>query len=134
MIQKIDHIGIAVRSLDEGIKLYRDTLGMKLHAVEEVTEQKVRVAMFDVAGVHIELLEPTSEDSPIAKFLEKQGPGMHHICYEVDDVDESLNEFQEKGIRAIDKSSRPGAAGKRVGFLHPKSTASVLIELNSSEK
>ena len=131
MMKKIDHIGIAVNSLEESIPLYRDVMGMHLHAVEEVAEQKVKVAMFEVGDVHIELLEPTSPDSPIAKYLEKNGPGMHHICYEVEDVDASLGEMGAKGVRLIDQASRPGAGGKRVGFLHPKSTGSVLVELNS---
>lgn len=134
MMKKIDHIGVAVHSLEESIPLYRDAFGMTLHAIEEVAEQKVKVAMFEVGDVHIELLEPTSPDSPIAKFLEKNGPGMHHICYEVDDVDSSLQEIAGKGIRLIDQASRSGAAGKRVAFLHPKSTGSVLVELNSMDK
>ena len=133
MIEKIGHIGIAVRSLEESIPLYRDVFGLPFLGIEEVAEQKVKVAMFDVGGVHIELLEPTSEDSPIAKFMEKNGPGMHHICYKVDDVDESLNEIGAKGIRLIDETSRGGAGGTRVGFLHPKSTGSVLVELNSTK-
>lgn len=133
MIEKIGHIGIAVRSLEESIPLYRDVFGLPFLGIEEVAEQKVKVAMFDVGGVHIELLEPTSEDSPIAKFMEKNGPGMHHICYKVDDVDESLNEIGAKGIRLIDETSRGGAGGTRVGFLHPKSTGSVLVELNSKK-
>lgn len=131
MMKKIDHIGVAVNSLEESIPLYRDVMGMKLHAIEEVPDQKVKVAMFEVGNVHIELLEPTSPDSPIAKYLEKNGPGMHHICYEVDNVDASLEQIGEKGVRLIDQQSRPGAGGKRVGFLHPKSTGSVLVELNS---
>jgi len=131
MMKKIDHIGIAVKSLEESIPLYRDVYGLKLHAIEEVAEQKVKVAMFEIGDVHIELLEPTSDESPIAKFLEKKGPGMHHICYEVDDVDSSLGEYAKKEVVLIDKVSRPGAQGKKVGFLHPKSTGSVLTELNS---
>lgn len=131
MIQKISHIGIAVNTLDESIPLYRDALGLEFHGTEEVAEQKVRVAMFNVGGVHIELLEPTSDDSPIARFLASKGPGMHHICYEVDDVDATLKEVSEKGIRLIDQTSRPGAGGTRVAFLHPKSTGGVLVELNS---
>jgi len=131
MMKKIDHIGIAVKSLDESIPLYRDVYGLKLHAIEEVAAQKVKVAMFEIGEVHIELLEPTSEDSPIAKFLEKKGPGMHHICYEVENVDDALKDADEKGVKLIDKSSRGGAGGARVGFLHPKSTGSVLTELNS---
>ena len=131
MIKKIDHIGIAVQSLDESIPLYRDALGLELHGIEEVAEQKVRVAMFDAGGVHIELLEPTSEDSPIAKYLASKGPGMHHICYEVEDVDDALTSLKSKEIRLIDETSRTGADGAKVGFLHPKSTGSVLVELNS---
>ncbi len=131
MIRKIDHIGIAVPDLEEGIKLYRDVMGLKLHAVEVVPDQKVKVAMFEAGDVHIELLEPTSEDSPISKFIEKSGGGLHHMCYEVDDVDDCLTEYSEKGVRLIDQTSRPGAMGKKVGFLHPKSTGKVLVELNS---
>jgi methylmalonyl-CoA/ethylmalonyl-CoA epimerase len=133
MIRNIGHIGIAVRSLEESIPLYRDVFGLPLIGTEEVVEQKVRVAMFDVGGVHIELLEPTSDDSPIAKYLEKNGPGMHHLCFQVDDVDDSLNSIAARGIRLIDETSRGGAGGTRVGFLHPKSTGSVLIELNSKK-
>lgn len=131
MMKKIDHIGIAVHKLEDSIPLYRDAYGMNLHAVEEIAEQKVKVAMFEVGNVHIELLEPTSEDSPIAKFLEKNGEGMHHICYEVEDVDGALKTLGEKEIRLIDKTARIGAGGKKVGFLHPKSTGKVLTELNS---
>jgi methylmalonyl-CoA/ethylmalonyl-CoA epimerase len=131
MMKKIEHIGIAVHSLEETIPLYRDVFGLEYHGSEEVAEQKVRVAMFDVGGVHIELLEPTSEDSPIAKYLEKNGPGMHHICYEVEDVNKSLEAIGEAGVRLIDKTARTGAGGTKVGFLHPKSTFGVLTELNS---
>ncbi len=132
MFKKIDHIGIAVKSLDESIPLYRDAYGMHLHLIEEVPEQKVKIAMFEIGDVHIELLEPTSDDSPIAKFLEKKGPGMHHICYEVDDVDGTLEEVSAQDVQLIDKKSRNGAGGKKVAFLHPKSTGSVLTELNAS--
>ncbi len=131
MIRKIGHIGIAVQNLEEGIKLYRDVYGLNLLAIEEVSDQKVKVAMFEVGDVHIELLEPTSEDSPIAKHLDKRGPGLHHLCFNVDDVDESLKVMDEKGVRLIDHESRAGASGTRVGFLHPKATAGVLTELNS---
>lgn len=130
-MKKIDHIGIAVNSLEEGIELYRDKLGLHLHSVEEVPDQKVKVAMFEIGEVHIELLEPTSPDSPIAKYLEKKGPGMHHICFEVEDVDKSLTNLGNNEVRLIDQKSRTGAGGKKVGFLHPKSTGSVLMELNS---
>jgi methylmalonyl-CoA/ethylmalonyl-CoA epimerase len=132
-MKKIDHIGIAVTSLEAHIPLYRDAFGMELHSIEEVEEQKVRVAMFEVGDVHIELLEPTSEDSPIAKYLEKNGEGMHHICYEVEDVEESLEVLKEKDVRLIDEHAREGAGGTRVAFLHPKSTGRVLTELNSKD-
>ena len=133
MIKKMGHIGIAVSNLEEGIKLYRDGFGLKFIGTDEVEEQGVRVAMFEAGEVHIELLEPLHDESPIAKFLEKNGPGMHHICYEVDDVDNALETMASRGIRLIDKQSRPGASGTRVGFLHPKSTGSVLVELNSKD-
>ncbi len=130
-MNKIDHIGIAVLDLEAGIALYSDVFGLEPGGVEEVPEQKVRTAMFATGDVNIELLEPTAEDSPVAKFLEKKGPGVHHICFEVDDVDIQLKRFASKGIDLIDRESRRGSAGKRVGFLHPKSTSGVLIELCS---
>lgn len=134
MIEKIDHIGIAVKDLDAAVEIYRDQLGLKLVHMEVVEDQKVRVAMFEVGDLHIELLEPVSEDSPISGFLEKRGQGLHHLCYKVEDVDQELADMRERGVRTIDSSSRPGAEGKRVAFLHPKSTCSVLTELNSTKK
>lgn len=131
MMKKISHIGIAVNNLDENITLYRDVLGMDFLGTEVVEEQKVRVAMFSIGESRIELLEPTSDESPIKKFLDSKGPGMHHICYEVDDVDSALEDVSGKGVRLIDKKARIGAENARIGFLHPKSTGSVLIELNS---
>ncbi|MBD3166094.1 methylmalonyl-CoA epimerase [bacterium] len=131
MIRKIRHIGIAVEDLEEGIHLYRDVLGLEFLGTEEVLDQKVRVAMFGVGEVRIELLEPMSDESPIAVHLAKKGAGMHHICYEVDDVAESLKEYEDKGVRLIDKAPRAGAEGMQIGFLHPKSTGRVLVELNS---
>ncbi|HEX04179.1 MAG TPA: methylmalonyl-CoA epimerase [Bacteroidetes bacterium] len=131
MLKKISHIGIAVNNLDENIQLYRDVMGMEFMGIEEVAEQKVRVAMFKIGESRIELLEPTSEDSPVAKFLASRGEGMHHLCYEVDDVDASLKHLDGKGVRLIDKQSRLGAENAKVGFIHPKSTGGVLVELNS---
>jgi methylmalonyl-CoA/ethylmalonyl-CoA epimerase len=131
MLKKISHIGIAVNNLDENVHLYRDVMGMEFVGIEEVAEQKVRVAMFKIGEARIELLEPTSDDSPVAKFLASKGQGMHHLCYEVDDVDESLKHMDEQGVRLIDKTSRVGAENSKVGFIHPKSTGGVLVELNS---
>ncbi len=133
MMKKISHIGIAVQNLDENVHLYRDVLGMEFLGTEEVEEQKVKVAMFKIGESRIELLEPTADDSPIAKFLASRGQGMHHICYEVDDVDDSLQQVADSGVMLIDKESRRGAGNAKVGFLHPKSTGGVLVELNSQD-
>lgn len=129
MIQKINHIGIAVQSLEEQIPFYRDVLGLKLAGIEEVADQKVRVAMFEVGEVHIELLEPLSTESPIARFIEKKGEGMHHIAYQSDDIKTELSEFQDKDIRLIDTEPRSGAHGSQIAFLHPKSSGKVLTEI-----
>ncbi len=131
MIRKISHIGIAVKNLDEGIELYKDILGLNFIGTEEIEDQKVKAAIFEVGDVHIELLEPTSPDSPISAYLEKTGGGMHHICFKVDNVDEALKSVAEKGIKLIDQQSRDGVGGTKIGFLHPKSTGRVLMELNS---
>ena len=128
MLNKIDHIGIAVRSIEEKIPLYRDVLGLEFLGEEVVESQHVRVAFFQIGESMIELLEPTSDSSPIAKFLEKNGEGIHHICLDVDNTDEALKSLDDKGVALIDKVGRKGLAG-RVGFIHPKSTNGVLIEL-----
>lgn len=129
MIQKINHIGIAVRSLDEQIPFYRDVLGLVFKGLESVPEQKVRVAMFGVGEVNIELLEPTSPESPIAGFLEKKGEGMHHIAYQVDDLEAQIAAATARGVQMIDEKPRGGAHGTRIAFLHPKSSGKVLTEL-----
>ena len=129
MIRKIDHVGVAVSSLEEHIPFYRDVLGLKLMGTEEVPEQKVRVAMFQVGEVKIELLEPLSGESPIAKFIEKKGEGVHHLAYDTDDISSELNLMRKKGVRLIDEEPRDGAHGSRIAFLHPKSSAKVLTEL-----
>ncbi len=133
MIKHIDHIGIAVNSLEETIPHYRDTLGLGEPHVDEVPTQKVRVAMFDVAGVHIELLEPTSEESPIAKALAKNGGRclIHHIAFCTDDVAAQLNQASEHGCLLINQEPVPGAHGSKVAFLHPKSTFGILTEFCS---
>lgn len=129
MLQKINHIGIAVQSIDETIPFYRDQLGMALLGTEEVAEQLVRVAMFGVGESKIELLEPMSPESPVAKFLEKNGPGMHHIAYEVDDIEAAIASLVAMGARMIDMVPRSGAHGTRIAFVHPKSSSGVLTEL-----
>jgi methylmalonyl-CoA epimerase len=128
MIKHISHIGIAVKDLDEGIAFYQK-LGLTLEGTEEVASQMVKVAFFPVGDTRIELLAPTSEDSPIAKFIEKKGEGIQHIAFAVEDLPEALKETEEDGIRLIDKEPRPGAHGADIAFLHPKSTGGVLIEL-----
>jgi methylmalonyl-CoA/ethylmalonyl-CoA epimerase len=128
MIKKIDHLGIAVRSLDEAIPYYEKALGLHCEGREEVASQRVRTAFFDVGGVHLELLEPTSPDSPIAKFIAERGEGIHHIAFRTDDIVAQLGQAAAAGIRLIHEKPFEGAAGKDVAFLHPKSTRGVLTE------
>ena len=129
MIPKyIEHIGIAVKSIEESLKYYEGILGMECYAVEEVVDQKVKTAFLKVGETKIELLEATSEESTVAKFIEKRGEGIHHIAFAVNDVDAKLEELQDKGLKLIDKKSRSGAEGLSIGFLHPKSTLGVLTE------
>jgi methylmalonyl-CoA epimerase len=129
MIKRIDHIAIAVKNLDEALKLYNNLFGVKPSKIETVPQQGVKAALLPVGkGGEIELLEPIDPQGGIAKFLENRGEGIHHICLEVDDVDRELRTLADKGVQLIDKQGRPGLAGK-VGFLHPKSTKGVLIEL-----
>jgi len=127
----IEHIGIAVKSIDEAKKYYENVLGLTCYAIEEVTDQKVKTAFFKVGQTKIELLEATSEDSAVAKFIEKKGEGIHHIAFCVDDTTLALQEVEGKGITLIDKQSRNGAEGLSIGFLHPKSTLGVLTEFCS---
>jgi len=132
-ISHIEHIGIAVNSLDEAIPYYENMLGLKCYAIEEVADQKVKTAFFMVGQTKIELLESTDPEGPIGKFIEKKGPGVHHLAFAVDDVNKSLTEMGEKGVRLIDQQSRKGAEGLNIGFLHPKSTLGVLTELCGKE-
>ncbi len=127
MIRKIDHVGIAVKSLDETTKTY-EALGFEVEEIEEVAEQKVRVAMLPVGESRIELLEATSEDSAIAKFISSRGEGIHHIAINVENIEEALKKAKEAGLRLIDEKPRIGAGGKKVAFVHPKSTHGVLLE------
>lgn len=132
MLQKINHIGIAVQSLDATVPFYCDLLGMPFKGIEEVAEQKVKVAMLGIGEAKIELLEPTSPESPIARFLEKNGPGIHHIAYEVADIEAAIAHLLQQGARMIDELSRDGAHGTRIAFVHPKSSHGVLTELCQS--
>ena len=134
MISKIDHIGIAVNSLEESKAYYENTLGLKCLGTEEVESQKVKTAFFECGEVHIELLEPTAPESPIAKFLEKNGPGIHHIGFASDDVTKQLEKAKEAGCRLINETPIQGAGGKMIAFLHPKSTFGVLTEICSCGK
>jgi methylmalonyl-CoA/ethylmalonyl-CoA epimerase len=129
MLTRINHIGIAVKSLDEALPFYRDNLGMAVEGIEVVAEQKVKVAMLLVGESRIELLEPTEADSPIARFLEKNGPGIHHLAYEVEDIDAAIAKLLADGTRMIDERPRNGAHGARIAFVHPKSSNGVLTEL-----
>ncbi len=128
MIQQIDHIGIAVKSIEEGVRYYEETLGFKCEAVEEVASQKVRTAFFHVGEVHLELLEATDPESPIAKFIERNGEGVHHIAFKTDNIGEQLQKAADSGARLIHEKPFEGAANKLVAFLHPKSTHGVLTE------
>jgi len=129
MITQINHIGIAVNSLHEQIGFYRDILKLEYEGIEESPDQMVRVAMFKVGEVHIELLEPTSPESPVAKFLEKKGEGIHHIAYETDQIENEISGLKEAGIQMIDEHSRPGADNTQIAFIHPKSSGRVLTEI-----
>lgn len=128
MIKNIDHLGIAVRSIEKARKFFEEVLGLVCEKEEEVPSQKVRTAFFSVGEIHIELLEPTSDDSPIAGFLEKKGEGFHHIAYRTDDIEGQLKTAADKGCGLINESPVEGAGGKQVAFLHPKSTFGVLTE------
>lgn len=128
MIKKVSHIGIAVKNIDEAVKFY-EKLGLSVEAYEEVPSQKVRVAFIPVGDTRIELLEATSEDSPIAKYIEKKGEGVQHIAFAVDNLPEALSEAEKNEIMLIDKAPRPGAHGADIAFLHPKSSYGVLLEL-----
>ncbi len=129
MLKKINHIGIAVTSLEETLPFYRDNLGMAVQGIEEVADQKVKVAMLQVGESKIELLEPTSPESPVARFLEKNGPGIHHLAYEVDDIAAALAKLENEGTRLIDRTPRKGAHGTLIAFVHPKSSQGALTEL-----
>jgi methylmalonyl-CoA/ethylmalonyl-CoA epimerase len=132
-VLKIDHLGIAVNSIEEAKKLFHDILGLTFEGTETVQEQKVTTAFFPVGDSEVELLESTAPDGPIAKYLEKRGEGIQHIAFRVDNLEEALAELKDKGIRLIDEKPRRGAGGAKIAFIHPKSTHGVLIELSERE-
>ena len=126
---KINHLGVAVNSLDEALRFWRDALGLELKEVESVEDQGVRVALLPIGESRVELLEATGAETPVGKFLSKRGPGLHHLCVEVADIAAKLAELQARGIRLIDEQPRRGAGGSLVAFVHPASTGGVLLEL-----
>ena len=129
MIIKLDHIAIAVRDLESALKPYTEALGLTVSKMEEIQGQQVRIAYLPIGDTEIELLEPTTDDSGVAKFLEKRGEGLHHICLEVDDLKATLARLKDQGMRLIDEEPRDGGKGKRIAFVHPRSMNGVLIEL-----
>jgi methylmalonyl-CoA epimerase len=128
-IKKIEHLGVAVASIEEALGFWREALGLDLKEIEVVEDQGVRVAMLPIGESRIELLEAISPDSPIDKFIAKRGPGIHHLCIEVDDIDAKLAQLKARGVRLIDEQPRTGAGGALVAFIHPSSTGGVLVEL-----
>ncbi len=131
---KINHLGIATKGIEEALKFWKDTLGLENVHTEVVEEQKVRVAILPIGGTRIELLESVAEDSPISKFLEKRGGGIHHVAIEVDDIHQTLEKMRANGIRLIDETPKVGAEGCLIAFVHPSSTGGVLLELVQREK
>jgi methylmalonyl-CoA/ethylmalonyl-CoA epimerase len=129
MLEKLDHIGIAVKDLDQAMNLYREAFGIEPSIVYESSYAKAKIAFFPIGEVRVELIQPVNPESVVGRFLEKKGEGIHHMAYSVKDVDRSLNELEMKGVQLIDRKSRKVRENERVGFLHPKSTNGVLIEL-----
>lgn len=132
MYRKIDHLAIAVRSLAEALRIYESALGLRKTSIEEITDQKTRVALLPVGESHLELMEPLADDSPVGRFLERRGEGLHHLCFQVDDIQAEMARLRKAGVKLIDDAPRQGANGCLVAFVHPSSTAGVLIELSQS--
>jgi methylmalonyl-CoA/ethylmalonyl-CoA epimerase len=128
-IKRIDHIAIVVEDIDTSLKFWRDALGLDLEHIEEVPEQKSIVAFLPTGESEVELVEPTTDDSGIARYLSKRGPGIHHICFEVEEIEAALGELKGKGVRLINETPTIGAGGKKIAFIHPESTNGVLVEL-----
>jgi methylmalonyl-CoA/ethylmalonyl-CoA epimerase len=129
MIDRIDHLGIAVHKLEDAIPLYEKALGLKCERIEEIPSQKVRTAFFAVGETHVELLEPTAEDSAVAKFLASRGEGVHHVAFHASDLEAQMQRAADAGVRLVDETPKIGAGGKQIAFLHPKSTRGVMVEL-----
>lgn len=127
---ELSHVGIAVRSIEERLRLWRDVFGLRVEAVEDVTEQKVRVAMLSVGELKIELLQPITDDSPVAKFIAKRGEGLHHLSFEVDDIEKKIGELERNNVKMIDRVPRMSFHGTKIAFIHPSSTGGVLIEIS----
>jgi len=128
-IKRIDHIAIVVEDIESALGFWRDTLGLELDHIEDVPEQKSQVAFLPTSGSEVELVKPTTGDSGVAKYLQKRGPGMHHICFEVDDIEAALAGMKARGVRLINETPTLGAGGKKIAFVHPESTNGVLVEL-----
>lgn len=133
-IKRVDHIAIVVEDIDEALKFWRDSLGLELLHVEKVAEQESVVAFLPVGDGEIELLKPTSEESGVARYLHKRGPGIHHICFEVDDIQATLDSLKQEGVRLINEEALAGSGGKKIAFIHPESTHGVLVELYEINK
>jgi len=131
---KVDHIGIAVKDLNETLSFYQDVLGLELHGTEVIEDQKVKVAFLPVGDTEIELLEPTSEEGPIVKFIEKNGEGIQHIAFKVENIEEAIEYMISKGMKMIDEVPRYGAGGAKIAFIHPKSSKRVLVELSERKE
>lgn len=130
MFVGVDHVGVAVKNLDEAVRIYRDVLGFQFEGIQVLAERKVKVAFLSTGGkTRIELLEPLDADSSVAKFLETRGEGIHHFAVNVDNIEETLQNLKQKGITLVDEQPRVGAEGKKIAFVHPKSTKGVLLEL-----
>ncbi len=125
----LDHVGIAVAEIDAALRFYREALGLEVHPPEEVLEQRVRIHLVETGGAALELLEPLGAESPIARFLERRGPGLHHITLRVADLDEALARLKARGVRLVDEAPRVGAGSSRIAFVHPSATHGVLVEL-----
>jgi methylmalonyl-CoA/ethylmalonyl-CoA epimerase len=128
-VKHIDHIGIAVKSIDQASKFYKDILGLKVEGVENVAEQKVNVAFLPITDSEVELLESTHSDGPVAKYIDARGEGVQHIAFRVEDIEAALEELKQKGVRLIDQKPRMGAGGAKIAFIHPKETHGVLVEI-----
>lgn len=129
----VDHIAIAVKSLDDALAFYKTALGLHEIGIEVVAEQGVRVAKLDIGNTHIELLEPLGPETPVGKFLTNKGPGLHHICVKVDDINSELTKLKSQGMQLIDETPKIGAGGAKIAFVHPKSTGGVLLELSQPQ-